>query len=94
MTIQIIFESHPFISARCGTSAIPAIQGAKPMKFTLQRVRLNSQGYANGGRHYYGVGLRLWWCMSDDGSADMYFRAADRAAAKDHAQSPRILALA
>jgi hypothetical protein len=52
------------------------------MKFTLQRVRLDSQGYA--GRHYYGVGLPLWWCMSDDGSADMHFRAADREAAKDH----------
>ena len=54
------------------------------MNFTLQRVRLDSQGYANDGRHYYGIGLPLYWCMSDDGSADMYFRAADREAAKDH----------
>jgi hypothetical protein len=27
------------------------------MNFTLQRVRLDSQGYANGGRHYYGIGF-------------------------------------
>jgi hypothetical protein len=52
------------------------------MNFTLQRVRLDSQGYANGGRHYYGIGLPLWWAMSEDGSADMHFRAPTREAAK------------
>lgn len=51
-------------------------------KFTLRKIRLNQGGYNSQG-HYYGTGLPLYWSQSEDG-IDMHFRAADRAAAKEH----------
>jgi hypothetical protein len=55
-------------------------------KVTLQRVRLNSQGYTDRG-HYYGTGARLYYYFCEDdpwqlSSSDGYLRAPDRAAAK------------
>lgn len=50
-------------------------------KCSLQRVRLDSGGY-DSGEAYWGLGDPLWWCGSDDGSVDLFFRARDRAAAK------------
>jgi hypothetical protein len=55
-------------------------------KVTLQRVRLNSQGYDAMGR-YYGTGPRLYYYFCEDApqhalGRDGFFRAADRAAAK------------
>lgn len=51
------------------------------MKFTLQRVRLNSGGYTNSG-YYYGNGNPLYWYCSDDGIAEGTIRVNDRADAK------------
>lgn len=51
--------------------------------WTLQRIRLNSQGYTSQG-HYYGLDAPLFWACSPDGRADHYFRARNRAAAKEH----------
>jgi len=54
---------------------------AAPVKFTLQRVRLNSGGYDSGGS-YWGVDAPLYWAT--DETESFYFRAADRQAAKTH----------
>ena len=51
----------------------------KPMKFILQRVKLDRAGYTSLGR-YYGVGMPLYWFSSDHGEG--YLRAAGRAEAK------------
>lgn len=50
-------------------------------RFTLQRVRINSGGYDAGGA-YWGRGAPLYWACSDDGTAERFFRADDRAEAK------------
>jgi hypothetical protein len=52
-------------------------------KLTLQRIRLDSGGYDSGGA-YWGIGAPLYWCASDDGTIDMFFRAASRDKAKEH----------
>jgi hypothetical protein len=51
------------------------------LKFTLRRMRLNSQGYTSGGV-YYGVGMPLYWFCSDTGHEEGVLRASSRAAAK------------
>lgn len=68
-------------SAKGGT--VPA-----DARFTLQRVRVNSQGYDAGGS-YWGAGQPLWYAgvRTAAGYAEDYFRAADRAAAKAHVRA-------
>ena len=51
-------------------------------RLTLQRIRINNQGYDPQGA-YWGTGDPLYWCASDDGTLDWTFRAASREAAKD-----------
>lgn len=59
-----------------------------PVKLSLQRVRLNSGGYDNGGA-YWGTGEPLWLAQGDvDGVTDvdgvaLYLRASNR----DHAKA-------
>jgi hypothetical protein len=50
------------------------------VKWTLQRVRLNSGGYDASGS-YWGVDKPLYWAGNDEG-ASFHFRAADREKAK------------
>jgi len=50
-------------------------------KFTLQRERLNSQGYDSCGC-YWGVGSPLYWYATDDGEISRHIRARDRKHAK------------
>lgn len=54
-------------------------------KIGIERVRLNSGGYAPGGR-YFGRGAPLWEIVNEEsgGSGDVYFyiRAANKAAAR------------
>ncbi len=50
-------------------------------KFTLKHVRLDSGGYDAGGA-YWGLGEKLYWAASDDGSVDMYFRIYESDVAK------------
>lgn len=53
-------------------------------KFMLQRIRLDSGGYANRGRHYFGVGMPLYWYMQEDENAtEDYIRARNRDHAKE-----------
>ena len=52
---------------------------AAPIKFNLQRVRLDSGGYDSGGA-YWGHGAPLWAAWSD--ATSDYFRAQDREGAK------------
>ncbi|WP_372395276.1 hypothetical protein ABMY26_06615 (plasmid) [Azospirillum sp. HJ39] len=55
-------------------------------KITLRKIRINGGGYDSGGA-YWGIGQPLYWAGSDDGKVDMFFRAKDRDAAKDHVRS-------
>ena len=48
---------------------------------SLRRIRLDRGGYDQGGA-YWGLGQLLFWCGSDDGYIDYFFRAKDREAAK------------
>jgi hypothetical protein len=54
-------------------------------KVTLQRVRLNSQGYTSRGQ-YYGVGARLYWFCCDEPfypeHREGFLRATSRTSAK------------
>lgn len=56
-------------------------------KFYLKRVELNSGGYDSGGA-YWGVGQPLFWALQancEEGQPEeLFFRAADREAAKAH----------
>lgn len=52
-------------------------------QLALRRIRINSQGYDSGGA-YWGIGQPLYWCGSDCGGVDMWFRATDRNAAREH----------
>jgi hypothetical protein len=59
-----------------------AALGPEPApKVRMQRVRLDSGGYDSGGA-YWGRGAPLYWAGSDCGLVEMWFRAADRDAAK------------
>lgn len=51
------------------------------VRFTLQRVRLNSGGYDCGGA-YWGLGKPLYWYASGLEDVDGYLRAASREEAK------------
>lgn len=51
-------------------------------KFTLTRLRIDRQGYADTGQ-YFGVGAPVFEYENDDGSKRGHVRAYDRAAAKD-----------
>lgn len=57
------------------------VTSPQSVRFTLQRVPLDRDGYDSSGS-YWGVGSRLYWCASDDGAINQHFRAADRDAAK------------
>lgn len=50
------------------------------VRWTLQRVRLNSGGYDSGGA-YWGHGQPLYW--ASNGDTERFFRAADRTTAQD-----------
>lgn len=50
-------------------------------KFHLRKINLDSGGYDSGGA-YWGHGQQLWWATSIDGTAESFFRAADRTAAR------------
>ena len=52
------------------------------MKYTLRRHYLNRRGYDDCGC-CYGVGLPLYWCISDDGRYEGIMRAINRVAAKN-----------
>lgn len=54
---------------------------AEPIKFHLQRIKLNSAGYTSGGV-YYGAGAPLWYAASEDGKHESYVRGVDRESAK------------
>jgi len=49
-------------------------------KASLRRVRINSQGYDASGA-YWGVGMPLWHCSTED--SDAHVRAYDREHAKE-----------
>lgn len=68
-----------------------ATEGQAVIKFSLNRVRLNSGGYDSGGA-YWGVGQALYFAAAsreDTGAliAELYFRVKDRDAAKAHVRS-------
>lgn len=50
-------------------------------KIHLRRIRINSGGYDAGGA-YWGLGAPLWYAEDQDGNS-RFFRARDRAAAKE-----------
>lgn len=53
------------------------------MKFSLQRIKLNSDGYTSKGT-YYGVGAPLYRAKEvDSGDFDLEFRASCRAEARE-----------
>lgn len=52
-------------------------------KVSLQRVRLDSGGYDNGGA-YWGIGEPLWLAQTDGQEMYEFFRAANREAAKNY----------
>jgi hypothetical protein len=62
-------------------SKLPADPTTDPIEVTLNRVRLDSEGYDPEGT-YFGIGEPLYWAATDDGELDMTFRAADREAAE------------
>jgi len=66
-----------------GTTAASLRTSPDAVKVSLRRIRLNGGGYDRGGA-YWGAGVPLWWAGSDCGLVDLYFRAADRIAAKAH----------
>lgn len=68
--------------ASMGRVDVPGFIVTSSCKFTLQRVPLNSTGYDCGGA-YWGVGQPLWGASCDANRADHFFRARDRAAAKE-----------
>lgn len=54
---------------------------SKGHKFTLKHIKLDSGGYDAGGA-YWGLGEKLYWAASDDGSVDYYFRLYESDVAK------------
>jgi len=58
-----------------------ALNLAAPLKFTLQRVRLDSGGYDPQGA-YWGAGQPLYWAADESGEIELTFRAEDRDDAK------------
>lgn len=56
---------------------------AEGERWYLARVYINSQGYDSGGA-YWGIGPKLWRAMTEDSETDVFFRARDRNAAKQH----------
>ena len=50
-------------------------------KFSLQRVRINSGGYDEGGA-YWGLGQPLYWAMNENGTIERFLRAKGRAEAR------------
>jgi hypothetical protein len=53
---------------------------AKSPKFSMTRIRINSQGYDACGS-YWGIGLPLYWA-TDGAAIDIYLRGRTRADAK------------
>lgn len=58
---------------------------AQAVKWTLQRVRVDAEGYDPGGA-YWGLGQPLYWACNEDGEST-YFRASSREAAKAHVRT-------
>jgi hypothetical protein len=52
-----------------------------PLKYTLRRYHINSQGYDSGGG-YFGTGQPLYWYCSDNQVHHGYLRALNREDAK------------
>jgi len=71
----------PKRGASMGRQDNPSLWPNATRKFTLQRVRINSGGYDSGGA-YWGIGQPLYWANCESGSIEFFFRARDRAAAK------------
>ena len=57
------------------------ITSADRVRFSLQKVRIDSGGYDSGGA-YWGVGNPLYWACSEDGKIERFFRALDRGQAR------------
>lgn len=73
----------PRRGASLGRRDNPAADPEQTLKFTLQRVRLDSGGYDSGGA-YWGIGEPLYWASAEQEGAEVsfYFRATDRDSAK------------
>lgn len=56
----------------------------KAARFTLRKIKVDSGGYINKGRHYFGVGSPplYWWSSPEDGETG-YIRAKSRKEAMD-----------
>lgn len=52
-------------------------------RVSLRRIRINRSGYDSGGA-YWGLGQPLYWAGTDDGRAELFFRASTREAARMH----------
>lgn len=55
---------------------------ARPVTVCLQRIPLDSGGYDDNGA-YWGLGQRLYWACTEDGALETFFRAPNRAAARE-----------
>lgn len=76
-------KAYSEYGASMGRSSHHASERGQSIKLHLERVRLDSGGYDNGGA-YWGSGDPLWYAHSDNGTeyVGFFFRARDRAAAK------------
>jgi hypothetical protein len=84
---QLKEVSGPY-GAPMGRPNVGPIDPDNPTKWYLSRIPLNHQGYDSGGA-YWGTGRPLFWALQSnpaDGEAaeELFFRAVDRAAAKEH----------
>ena len=55
------------------------------MRFYLHKVHINRGGYDDITGSYWGIGQTLWECFDENSSNLIYFRAVDRATAKQRA---------
>ena len=63
-----------------------ALAAGAPVRVWLRRIPIDRSGYDAGGA-YWGIPSNLWGAGSDCGGVDLWFRAADRAAARAHVLS-------
>lgn len=73
--------AHVRAHARTLAIELWALGAPVPVRFSVRRVPLNGGGYDSSGV-YWGTGAPLYVAASDDGGAEMHFRAAGREAAK------------
>lgn len=52
-------------------------------RFTLRCIPVDSGGYINNGRHYFGVDIPLYWWSSPEDGETGYLRAKSRKEAMD-----------